>query len=148
MLLQNGVGLRLAEAALLPFLFSPVISRSSTSFYLRGATSCSPSSILYVTSNTRTPSSQFLDPLPFMILTFPPVSLPHQDPRIVDDLFILLSLKAISKFSTSTLPPTQWIKSHLFLWSSQTQTRNYSIHQTSAPFTMSYLLREGYVRGW
>ena len=77
--------------------------------------------ILYVASTTpmtRTPSSQFLDRLPSMIPAFPPVSLPHQDARIqrfLDDLFVLVSLKAISKCSNSTLPPTRWIMSHLFL---------------------------------
>ena len=88
MLLQNGVWLRLAEAALPPFLFLLVtLDPIACKHVILPERSQEPggSLILYVSSTTpviRTPS-QFLDRLLFMIpAKFPPISLPYQDPRI------------------------------------------------------------------
>ena len=119
---------------------------------IREETRAAESSKFYVGSTTsaiRILCLQFLDPLPFMIPAFPIVLLPQKDQRVVDDLFVLLSLKVISNSSTSTPPPTRWIISRLSLWSSGTQSADYSIHPTYPPlhalhsvgFTLGKLFR-------
>ena len=157
MLFQNSVWLRLAEAALPPFLFllaTPIAfkhvilpSRSQelrNEFYTLGSIydSCDTGFFfaipqLLASHDPNNPASFVAPPRsPYWTSRRRPLG-----PHVTEGDF---------KCSTSTLPPLRWIMSNLFFWSSQTVRKLFysPISSTAQPLHLSCLLSESHIGGW